>query len=102
MATIPETGFDVIETLRKARNQGMDAWAKAAIRFTGSEAHARTSSILSQPGLIAAALFRKSTGKAMAQLLAQLNMPSREEVLSLSQRLTHIELVLDDLGAALE
>jgi hypothetical protein len=38
----------------------------------------------------------------MSGALAQLNMPSREEVLSLSQRLTHIEMALDDMGASLE
>jgi hypothetical protein len=38
----------------------------------------------------------------MSEVLAQLNMPSREDVLSLSTRLTHIEMAIDDLGAGLE
>ena len=38
----------------------------------------------------------------MTEVLANLNMPSREEVLSLSTRLTHIEMAIDDLGAGLE
>ncbi|MFL5365255.1 MAG: hypothetical protein ACJ781_07235 [Myxococcales bacterium] len=102
MAKIPGPGFDVIGQLRKMRDQGMDTWAKAAIRFTSSEPYQRMTGILVQPGLLATALVRNSTEKAMSDLLARLNMPSREEVLSLSQRLTRIEVVLDDLSAAVD
>jgi hypothetical protein len=38
----------------------------------------------------------------MADLLARFNMPSREDVLALSQRLTRIEMVLDDVGAGMD
>jgi len=95
-------GFDVIEQLRQARDQGMDAWAKATLRVTSSEPYLRVTGLLLQPGLLATALVRNSTEKAMSELLARLNMPSREEVLSLSQRLTRIEVVLDDLSAAVD
>jgi hypothetical protein len=103
MAKGPGTsGFDLIEQLRQARDQGMGAWAKATIRVTSSEPYLRATGLLLQPGLLATALVRNSTEKAMADLLARLNMPSREEVLSLSQRLTRIEVVLDDLSAAVD
>src|SRR3954471_3235078 len=102
MAKIPGPGFDVIGQLRKMRDQGMDTWAKAAIRFTSSDRYQRMTGVLAQPGLLATALVRNSTEKAMSDLLARLNMPSREEVLSLSQRLTRIEVVLDDLSAAVD
>ena len=95
-------GFDLMGKLRKARDQGMESWARAAIQLTSSEPYARASYLLSQPGLIAAGIVRKSREKAMWHVLAQLNMPSREDVLGLSRRLTHIEMVLDDLGAAIE
>ena len=99
--TVP-FAFDLMGKLRKARDQGMESWAKTAIQLTSSEPYARANYLLSQPWLIAAGIFRKSREKAMSQVLAQLNMPSREEVLGLSQRLTHIEMVLDDLVAAIE
>jgi hypothetical protein len=38
----------------------------------------------------------------MADLLAALNIPSRADVLALSQRLTRIEMALDDVGAGLD
>jgi len=103
MAKTPgAAGFDLIERLRKMRDQGMDTWAKAAIRLTSSDPYQRMTGIFMQPGLLATALVRNSTEKAMSDLLARLNMPSRAEVLSLSQRLTRIEVVLDDLSAAVD
>jgi hypothetical protein len=101
MAKSPE-GFDLIEKLRQVRDQGMDAWSKAAIGIASSEPYHRLTGLFLQPGLIATAVFRKSTERYMSQALAQLNMPSREDVLALSQRLTRIEVVLDDLSAALD
>ena len=47
-------------------------------------------------------MIRKETDKAMRQLLAHANMPSRADVLSLSVRLTHIEMAIDDLAAAMD
>ena len=87
------------ELMRRSRDAGMAVWARAALQVVSSPQYSRASFLLAQPGLIAAGFFRKATAKAMAQLLAQLNMPSREELLSVSQRLTHIETALDDLGA---
>ena len=77
MAKIPGPGFDVIGQLRKMRDQGMDTWAKAAIRFTSSEPYQRMTGVFVQPGLLATAWVRNSTEKAMSDLLARLNMPSR-------------------------
>jgi hypothetical protein len=38
----------------------------------------------------------------MAQSLRQLNMPTREDFVGLAERLTHIEMRLDDLDAKLD
>ncbi|HZR07770.1 MAG TPA: hypothetical protein VFA79_04255 [Myxococcales bacterium] len=93
---------DVLETMRRVRDAGMDAWARTTHQVTRSSRYARLTGLLSQPGLIAAAIFRKASEKAMARLLGQLNMPSRADVLSVSQRLTHIETAIDDLSATLD
>jgi hypothetical protein len=95
-------GFDVVKLLKDARDGGMDAWATLMLRLTGSHEYQRLQGAISKPTLLALALYRKATESAMSGVLAQLNMPSREEVLALSQRLTHIEMVLDDLGADLD
>lgn len=93
---------DAFKSWRDLRDQGMDYWAKLALLITSSQAHSKVSSALAKPGLIAMAVTRKATDKAMAQLLAQVNLPSRADVLALSVRLTHIETALDDLAAAVQ
>ena len=95
-----DEGFFAV--MRNLRDIGVDAWAQATVQVTGSSAYQRMQMLASQPGLIARGLVRKSMDARMTQLLGQLSLPSRGEVLSLSTRLTHIETVLDDLGALLE
>jgi hypothetical protein len=94
--------FDPFKALRELREAGMESWAKIALQVTSSAAYSRVSSALVRPGLIAAGVVRKETDKVMAALLAHASMPSRAEVLSLSVRLTHIEMALDDLAAAVD
>ena len=97
---VPES--DPLKAWREARAAAMASWAKVALQITSSDAYSRVSSLLARPGLVAAGLVRKETERAMAVLLAHANMPSRAEVLALSTRLTHIEMALDDLAAAVE
>jgi hypothetical protein len=95
-------GFDVTKVLRDLRDAGMDAWAKMMLRLTYSHEYQRLQGMIAKPTLLGIALWRKASENAMSGVLSQLNMPSREDVLHLSQRLTHIEMTLDDLGAAME
>jgi len=95
-------GFDPMKLIQDARDGGLDAWAKLMLRLTSSHEYQRVQGAISKPTLLAIALYRKAAESVMTELLANLNMPSREEVLSLSTRLTHIEMAIDDLGAGLE
>ena len=95
-------GFDPMKLIRDARDGSLDAWAKLMLRLTSSHEYQRLQGAISKPTLLAIALYRKAAESAMTEVLANLNMPSREEVLSLSTRLTHIEMAIDDLGAGLE
>jgi hypothetical protein len=94
--------FDPLAAARKMRGAGFDSWAKTTQQITSSGEYARAMNVLSQPGLLATALLRKALEKGMVQILARLNVPSRADVSAISQRLTRIEMVLDDLGAAVE
>jgi hypothetical protein len=97
-----KSGFDPAKLLKDARDAAMEAWAKLTLQMTSSHEYQRLQGAISSPALLAIALYRKAADSAMTDVLANLNMPSRQEVLQLSQRLTHIEMVLDDLGAGLE
>jgi hypothetical protein len=94
--------LDVKKVMRDVRDAGMDAWAKVMLRLTYSHKYQRLQGLIAKPSLLAIGLFRKTTESAMSGVLAQLNMPSRGEVLTLSQRMTHNEMVLDDLGAGFD
>jgi polyhydroxyalkanoate synthesis regulator phasin len=46
--------------------------------------------------------FRRLLETAMTQVLTQLNMPTRSDITSLAERLTNIEMRLDDLDTKLD
>jgi SMC interacting uncharacterized protein involved in chromosome segregation len=46
--------------------------------------------------------FRKVIESTMTQVLTQLNLPMRSDITGLGERLTHIEMRLDDLEAKLD
>ena len=46
--------------------------------------------------------FREAVEKAMLKTLEQLAMPSRADVVSIAERMTNIEMRLDDLDAKLD
>lgn len=95
-------GFGVLETMRQMRDAGMDAWAKGTLRVTSSRPYQKIQGLVARPTLLATALYREATETLMSGVLAQLNMPSRDELLQVAKRLTRIEMTLDDLGAALD
>jgi hypothetical protein len=97
-----DKGFDPMKLVRDARDATMDAWAKLMLNLTSSHEYQRVQGFITKPTLLAIALFRKASESTMGGVLGNLNMPSREEVLQISQRLTHIEFALDDLAAALD
>jgi hypothetical protein len=95
-------GFNPLKVLGEGRDKLLNALAGVTQRVTSSRPYFVITSALSLPALFATGASRKATTAATSRILAQLNMPSREDVLSLSQRLTRIELTLDDLGAAMD
>ena len=94
--------FNLFKSLRAARDSLGGDLAKVAIALTTTHLYQRANALLARPGLLASALLREKREAAMSDLLAQLNMPSREDVLTLAQRLTRIEMTLDDLGAGMD
>ena len=94
--------FDPAGMLKGVRDASMDAWSKTMIQFVNTEAYAQASAAVLDAWLTTSAPFRKALEKAMTQVLINLNMPTRSDVISLAERLTHIEMRLDDLEAKLE
>jgi hypothetical protein len=97
-----EQGFHPIQVLRERRDGALNVLAEVTLRVTSSRPYFVISSALSRPALLATALSRKVTTAATSQFLAQMNMPSRDDVLALSKRLTRMEMVLDDISASMD
>jgi hypothetical protein len=94
--------FDPTGLLKEMRDAGMGAWSKMMIDMVNSEAYAQATARVLDAYLSSSTPYRKATEAAMAQALANCNMPSRADVISLAERLTNIEMRLDDLEAKLE
>src|SRR3712207_5391544 len=84
------------------RDAGMDAWAKSMVQLVNTEAYSKANAAMLDAWLTSSAPFRKAIESTMTQVLTQLNMPTRADVASLGERLTNIEMRLDDLEAKLD
>lgn len=94
--------FDPTGMFKQMQNAGLDAWSKMMIQVVNTDAYAEATAAMLDAWLAGAAPFRKATEAAMSQALAALNMPTRTDVAGLGERLTNIELRLDDLDGKLD
>jgi polyhydroxyalkanoate synthesis regulator phasin len=94
--------FDPTGMFKNMRDAGMEAWSKMMIQLVNSESYAQASGAMLDAWLTTSAPFRKAIESTMTQVLTQLNMPTRTDVTGLAERLTHIEMRLDDLEAKLD
>jgi polyhydroxyalkanoic acid synthase PhaR subunit len=98
-------GFDPNDPLgawRSIRDANLDAWAKGMASFVNTESFAKSLGLQLDSMLAASAPVQQAMQEYMERYLAQVNMPSRGEVVSLATRMTNIELRLDDMQAQLD
>ena len=94
--------FDPTGMLKEMRDVNMDTWSKMMVDFVGTEAYAESTGAMLDAWLTTSGPLRKVMEKSMTQALAQLNLPSRDDVTRLAERLTNIEMRLDDMEAQLD
>lgn len=98
-----DTGFfDPTAMFRSMRDTGMSAWSKMMIEMVNSESYAKAQGEMLDAWLASSTPFRKATESVMTQTLANLNLPSRDDITRLAERLTNIEMKLDDLDAKVD
>lgn len=93
---------DPMSTWRNLSNTTMDTWAKAMVQFVNTDEYAKSTGAMLNAYMEAAAPQKKIYEQMMARALAQSNMPSREDVLTLAERVTNLEMRLDDIDAKLD
>jgi len=84
------------------RDANMDAWSKMMIELVNTDAYAEATGAMLNTWLTTSGPFRKVMEDSMAKTLEQLNMPSRDDVTRMAERLTNLEMRLDDLDAKLD
>ena len=94
--------FDPTGMLKEMRDANMDTWAKMMVKFVNTEDYAESTGAMLDAWLTTSGPLRKTMEKSMTQALAQLNLPSRDDITRLADRLTNIEMRLDDLDARLD
>jgi len=94
--------FDPTGMLKSMRDSNLDAWSKMMIQLVNSDPYAQATGTMLDAWLSASVPFRKALEATMTQVLTKLNMPTRSDVTSLAERLTNIEMRLDDLDAKLD
>lgn len=105
MSQNPTDGYDPSDpfgTWRSMRDANLDVWAKGMTSMVNTEVFAKAIGMQLDSLLAASAPVQKAVQQYMETYLAQVNMPSRGEVVSLATRLTNIELRLDDMQAQLD
>jgi len=94
--------FDPGGMLKSMRDTNMSAWSKMMIQLVNTDAYAGATGAMLDVWITSSAPFRQVMEKVMTQTLSNLNMPSRDDVIRLAERLTNIEMRLDDLEAKLD
>ena len=92
---------DTLQQWRELRDVYMSAWAKSMGEAVNSEAYAQASGAMLESYLTTSAPFREAQKTVMLSALEQLHMPSQADFISLAERLSNLELLLDDIDAKL-
>jgi hypothetical protein len=93
---------DPFEAWRKLRDSSLDLWSKSMIETVNSDAYAQSTGAMLDAYLTASGPFREAMSKSMLQALQQMNLPTSQDFESIAERMTNIEMRLDDLDAKLD
>jgi len=93
---------DPMTSMMQFYEQWTNTWAKSMSETVANPRFAETMAQQTEGSLEFWALVRRQVGEAMEQYLQQMSLPTQSEVVSLAQRLTTIEMRLDDMDEKLD
>ena len=94
--------FDPTGMLKEMRDANMDGWAKMMVEFVSTDAYAESTGAMLDAWLTSSGPLRKMMEKNMSQAMAQMNLPTRDDISRIAERMTNIEMRLDDMDAKLD
>jgi len=102
--------FDMLNTVRDStlkswntmRDASLESWSKMMIELVNSEAYSKTTAQELDSYLTLSQPLRHLIDISTTQVLAKLNMPQRADVTRIAERLTNLEIRLDDMDAKLD
>jgi hypothetical protein len=97
-----EKMYDPFEPFRGMRDAYLDGLSKAMIDAVNTESYAQATGAMLDCYLTASAPFREAVEKSMLQTMQHLSLPTRQEVASLAERFTNLEMRFDDMDAKLD
>ena len=97
----PVNPFDPA-TWQAGRDAYLDAWAKAMVEAVNTDQYAKATGQMLDSYLSASHPLREVLERSMVQALQHLNMPSSADLTALAERVTNIEMRLDDMDAKLD
>jgi polyhydroxyalkanoic acid synthase PhaR subunit len=95
-------GFDPFAPWVQFVDRWMQSWSGVMSETVANERFAASMGEQLEGMLEATKLVRQQMKVSMEQYLQQMNLPTRDQVVSLAERLTHVEMRLDDLDAKLD
>ena len=94
--------FDPTGMVKNMRDASLDAYAKMMIELVNTDAYAEAQGAMLDAWLANSGPFRKAMENVLAQHMANMNLPTLSDVSRLAERLTNIEMRLDDMDAKLD
>ena len=94
--------LDAFEAFRGVRDAYLDAFSKVMIKTVNTEEYAKASGAMLDGYMTMLAPMREVMDKTMVVALENLSLPSRQQVVSLAERFTNLEIRFDDLDAKLD
>jgi len=98
----PKTNPDPFAGMIQFYENWSRSWAQAMSEAVSNKSVAESIGQQMESSMETLAMARKQVNELMEQYLQQMSLPSRAEVIGLAERLTHVEMKLDDLDAKLD
>jgi hypothetical protein len=90
------------DPFRKMRDAYLEGLSKAAIEFVNNEAYAQAAGSMLESYLTALSPFREAMEAGMLRIMEQFSVPSRQDLASMAERFTNVEMRLCDVDAKLD